>query len=194
MNSTVSRWGEHGDRPESEPANDDIFAEFAASASIEVACPCETAWDLITDIRRIGEFSPECIGAEWLDGARGPSVGARFEGTNRVADETAGFEYIWIRPCTVTVVEPPNRFSYTVGDRYDGTAATSWDIEIETTLTGCRISQNFEHLAQGLSGVRLEADSSPDRAAEIVKARTESLTDGITQTLQAMKRVLEPTE
>ena len=111
-------WGKHGDRPEPASVNDSLFGALEAWASVEVACTQLAAWGLVTAIDRIGEFSPECVDARWIDGTSGPSVGARFEGTNRVADEANDSEYIWIRPCTVTSAQPPERFSYTVGDRY----------------------------------------------------------------------------
>jgi hypothetical protein len=193
MKTFVSIWGEHGDRPEPASVNDSLFDEFRALASIEVACAPLTAWELVTDIRRIGEFSPECIDARWIDGAKGPSVGARFEGTNRVADDANDSEYIWIRPCTVTTAQSPERFSYAVGDRYDGTPATFWDIEIEPTGTGCRITQRFRHLPRGLSGVRHRADDDPPHSEDIVNERLQGLTNGMMQTLQRMKRVLEST-
>ena len=194
MKTVVSMWGEHGDRPEPASVNDSLFGAFNASASVEVACTPLAAWELVTDIERIGEFSPECIAARWIGGASGPSAGACFEGTNRVTDEAINSEYIWIRPCTVTTTQPPERFSYTVGDRYDGTPATCWDIEIELTATGCRITQRFHHLPRGLSGVRQRADDDPAQAEAIVNARVQGLSNGMTQTLQRMKRLLESTE
>lgn len=189
MKTVVSRWGEHGERPEPDRVNDALFGAFEASASVEVACTALAAWQLATDLRRIGDFSPECIDARWIGGSSGPSLGARFEGTNRVVGEDS--EYIWIRVCTVTATKPPERFTYTVGDRYDGTAATIWDVQIKPTTTGCRITQRFQHLPRGLSGVRHAADNDPARAEAIVNARLRGLTAGIRQTLQGMKQALE---
>ena len=40
---------------------------------------------LVTDVRRMGEWSPECLGGAWLDGAVGSAVGTRFTGTNKRA-------------------------------------------------------------------------------------------------------------
>jgi hypothetical protein len=194
MKTVVSMWGEHGDRPEPVSVNDALFGEFRTSASVEVACTPLAAWGLVTGIERIGEFSPECINARWIDDASGPSEGARFEGTNRAVDEANDTEYIWIRPCTVTAAQAPERFAYTVGDRYDGTAASSWDIKIEPTPTGCRITQNFKHHPRGLSGIRHQADDDPAQAHAIVRERVEELTNGMLQTLQRMKRVLESPE
>lgn len=192
MRTVTSMWGEHGDRPERASVNDSLFGEFRASASVEVACSPLAAWELLTDVGRIGEFSPECTGARWIGGASGPSRGARFEGTNRIVDQANDIEYIWIRPCTVTTAQAPHRFSYTVGDRYDGTPATSWDhIEIEPTAIGCRITQRFQHLPRGLSGIRHIADDDPARARDVVNERIQGLSNGMAQTLQQMKRVLE---
>ena len=187
-------WGEHGDRPEPDSVHDSLFEQFQASASVEVACTPLAAWGLVTDIERIGEFSPECIDARWIDGSTGPSEGARFEGTNRVVDEAEDTEYIWIRPCTVTAAQAPAHFGYTVGDRFDGTPATSWDVKIDATPTGCRITQQFRHLPRGLSGIRHQADDNPEQAHAIVQERVEELTSGMLQTLQRMKEVLESPE
>ncbi len=188
-----SRWGDHGPRPTPAAVNDALFGAFEASGSVEVACTPSAAWDLVTDVGRIGEFSPECVDARWIEGATAPSVGARFEGTNRIVDEETDTELIWIRPCTVTLAQAPERFSYTVGDRFDGTPATAWDVQISATPTGCRITQHFRHLPKGLSGIRSQADAEPTRAEAIVKQRVEGLTDGINQTLQRMNLVLEST-
>lgn len=43
----------------------------------------ERLYDIVTDVSSMGKLSPECTGGRWLDGATGPSVGARFKGTNR---------------------------------------------------------------------------------------------------------------
>ena len=39
-----------------------------------------TIWDLVSDVTKIGRYSPETFEAEWLDGATGPAVGATFRG------------------------------------------------------------------------------------------------------------------
>ena len=103
VKTVVSRWGEHGLRPEPAAANDALFGAIEATATVEVACTPMAAWQLVADIGRIGEFSPECADARWTDGATFPAEGARFEGTNRVVNENHDSQYIWIRPCKVTV-------------------------------------------------------------------------------------------
>jgi hypothetical protein len=167
-----------------------LFGRMTVRESIDVSAAPQAAWDLIADIRRIGEFSPECVETRWLDGAEGPLVGARFEGTNHVVE--GDDEGIWIRPCTIVVAERGARFSYEVGDRYDGTVASYWDFEVEPIdQRRSRIVQTFRHDPDGLSGTRAWADEDPENAEEIVRNRAEGLSFGMRQTLTRMKARLE---
>ena len=59
-------------------------------ALIRVGNSPEEVWELVTDVSRIGEWSPECTGAAWLDEGDGPAVGRRFEGHNRFANGQIG--------------------------------------------------------------------------------------------------------
>lgn len=185
-----SRWGEHGARPRPLDANASIFTSFRVEVSIDVDRPAGEVFGLVTDVARIGAFSPECVEAEWIDGADGPAVGARFEGTNRIDGD--GFIYRWTRPCTVVIFDPPRRFGYTVGDRFDGSPAGDWTFDVAPTGTAsCRLTQTFAHRPHGLSAVRLQADAEPQRASELVAGRVHGLRAGMTATLQAMKAALE---
>ena len=190
MAQTISHWGEYGARPRPLAVNADLFAHLEVRESVEVDCTLKAAWSLVTDVTRIGEFSPECIDACWVDGTGEVRVGSRFDGTNRVVDDEN--EILWIRPCTVTAIEPGRRFAYAVGDRYDGSPASMWEFELEPRTGGvCRINQIFRHHRDGLSGLRHAADADPERAGEIVTARSAGVAEGMRQTLQRMKTVLE---
>ena len=37
-------------------------------------------WELVSDITKMGTYSPEVFAAEWLGGATGPAVGVRYRG------------------------------------------------------------------------------------------------------------------
>ncbi len=49
-----------------------------------IAASPEALYDVVADVTRIGELSPECIKGEWVGKAEGPEVGARFKGTNEL--------------------------------------------------------------------------------------------------------------
>ena len=55
-------------------------------ARIVVNTSPEAAYDLIADMPRMGEISPECTGGTWASGAHG--LGAIFIGSNTAGDRT----------------------------------------------------------------------------------------------------------
>ena len=52
-----------------------------------IAASPETLYDMVSDLPRMGEFSPENTGGMWINGATGPEVGAEFRGTNSHGDK-----------------------------------------------------------------------------------------------------------
>jgi hypothetical protein len=51
--------------------------------SLRIAAPADRIYGLVTDVANMGRLSPECVGGQWLGGATGPAVGARFKGRNK---------------------------------------------------------------------------------------------------------------
>ncbi|MCC7077192.1 MAG: SRPBCC family protein [Acidimicrobiia bacterium] len=58
---------------------------MSETVSVErtIAAPPERVWEMISDVTRMGEWSPETTRGTWIGGADGPAVGARFRGQNR---------------------------------------------------------------------------------------------------------------
>ena len=56
-------------------------------ASIEINASPEAVYDLVSDLPRMGEWSPENIGGEWQGGGSG-KVGDRFLGHNRTRERS----------------------------------------------------------------------------------------------------------
>lgn len=55
------------------------------SATTSIAAPIGEVYAAVTDVTRMGEWSPECVSGRWVGGATGPAVGAEFEGDNVAA-------------------------------------------------------------------------------------------------------------
>ena len=108
------------------------------SVTIHMAADAETIWDLVSDVTRIGEYSPETFEAAWLDGATGPEVGARFRG--HVLRNGRGPTY-WTT-CIVTVCEPGRDFAFGVGP--SGKPINVWRYRLEPTATGTDVTESFE--------------------------------------------------
>jgi uncharacterized protein YndB with AHSA1/START domain len=185
-----SMWGpENGIRPHPNAANEACFAELHVQVTVDLEVPPEPAWALLTDPTRIGEFSPECVAARWIEESDQAVVGSRFEGTNQMvlAD---GQVFEWVRPCAVTRCEPPLFYEYVAHDRWDQ-PATEWKFEIEPTSNGCRLTQSMRALPGGLSGIRLAADADPSSARALLDHRIPQLRRGMVETLQRVKVRLE---
>ena len=100
--------------------------------SIDILAPSEQVWAMVSDVTRIGEWSPEAVAAEWVDGATGPAVGARFKGRNKRRGS-------WSTTCTVTASTPGREFAFTVGK-----GETAWRYDLAPTDGGCRVTESFE--------------------------------------------------
>ena len=105
--------------------------------TVSMAAPPEQVWELIADIRNIGKFSPETFEAEWLDGAGGPALGARFRG--HVRRNEIGPVY-WTT-CRVTACEPGREFGFEVllGDR----AVNNWHYRLSPAGAGTDVTESF---------------------------------------------------
>ncbi|AXI77184.1 SRPBCC family protein [Peterkaempfera bronchialis] len=146
----------------------------------------ERLWELITDVSRTGEWSPECTGAAWLDGdaAAGSGaqarVGARFEGRNRYPD---GFVSRVV--CVVTEAERPSAFAWVVLDDSGDPErpASIWRYELLPAAEPRQtlVRHSFEH-GPGNSGARVADRHDPGSMA----GRLEQLRGNMAATLAAM--------
>ena len=96
----------------------------SGSASTIVQAPPEQVYDTVSDVTRVPEWSPECVGGRWLGGATGPEVGARFEGRNRRGPVR------WRTRPKVVAADRPREFAFVMGLPGYG-ALTKWSFEVE---------------------------------------------------------------
>ena len=107
------------------------------AATIIIDTPPDALWAMVSDVTRMGEWSPETEWVEWLDGAIGPAVGARFKGNNRRGRAK------WSTTCHVTAAERGSYFAFTVG--HPARPATRWDYRFEPAGEGStKVTESFE--------------------------------------------------
>ena len=94
-------------------------------------------YDLISDVTRMGSWSPETTSCRWLGDATGPTVGARFRGSNR-----HGPLLRWTTTCTVTAAVPGRRFAFDVD--FAGVPIARWAYDLEPSATGCIVTESWE--------------------------------------------------
>lgn len=108
------------------------------SVTVHMAAPPEKVWDLVSDVTKIGRYSPETFEAEWLEGATGPAVGARFRG--HVKRNGKGPTY-WTT-CTVTACEPGRDFAFGVGAP-GKRPLNVWSYHLEPSGDGTDVTESF---------------------------------------------------
>ena len=107
------------------------------SVTVHMAAPADKIWDLLSDVTKIGSYSPETFEAEWLDGATGPALGARFRG--HVKRNEIGPVY-WTT-CRVTACEPGREFGFDV--LVGNTAANTWHYRLTPVDGGTEVTESF---------------------------------------------------
>ena len=105
------------------------------SVTREIDAPADKVWTMVSDVTRMGEWSPETESAAWVGGATGPQAGAKFRGINRNGTKQ------WKTVATVVDTEPGRRFSFriTVGPL----KIAEWRYAFEPTPTGCRVTETW---------------------------------------------------
>lgn len=112
------------------------------SVSRDVAAAADAVWEMVSDLPRMAEWSPENEGGEWIKGATGPAPGAAFRGSNRHGGRS------WTTVAKVVDAEPGRRFSFRVTAM--GLPVALWVYEIVSTDRGCTVTESWTDLRPGL--------------------------------------------
>lgn len=146
------------------------------SVTIAIDATVEDVWALVSDVTRIGEFSPETFEAEWLDDATGPAEGVRFRG--HVNRNDWGVKY-WSE-CVITECVENEVFGFAVVAA--GRKLNNWKYELRPVDGATEVTESF----------RLEP-TLPNKVywTAVGRWRGETNRNGMRATLDAMKAVLE---
>ena len=107
------------------------------SVSMHVEASAASLYELVADVTRMPELSPEIRRCTWLDGATGPEVGARFAAVNKVARRPA-----WTNKPVVTIAEPGRMFAFSRTEKFAGTVV--WTYRFEPEGTGTKLTESYE--------------------------------------------------
>ena len=145
------------------------------STSIVINRPASEVFAVVTDVTRMGEWSPECTAVRWVAPATGPAVGARFEG-----DNVASLGPITLKKWTTT-----SEISELVQDRvfeFIAEDITTWRYELVEQDGATTLTESFSHAPfTGMQGF----------VYGTIVRRPQALMKGMHQTLATMKQAIE---
>lgn len=143
-------------------------------ASIEINASPEAVYDLVSDLPRMGEWSPENIGGEWQDGGSG-KVGDRYIGHNQAGERS------WSVPVMVTAADRGRQFEFVT--RPDEGPCVRWTYQLEPCAAGTRVTEvwDVEQLPQPMQG----------RPQEQLDERSQVVEAALATTLAALKATAE---
>lgn len=101
-----------------------------------VEAPPAVVYDILADVTRTPERTPDIVRCEWIDGATGPAVGARFKAINK-----QGRGPNWSNKPVVTVADPGREFTFTRTEPFAGTI--EWKHVLAPEGTGTRVLESY---------------------------------------------------
>lgn len=165
----------------------------STEVSIEIDGSPQQVWDLVNDIQTPTRFSDELQAVEWLDGAEGPTVGARFRGFN----DRGTFQ--WQVTCTITDYREPGLIEWTVEDIDNPVARWRFVVEpisndgAEGAPPRTRLTQ-WTRLGPGRSGLTAAIERKPEAEERIIEHRLAMLRTNMEANLRGIKALVETDE
>jgi uncharacterized protein YndB with AHSA1/START domain len=131
----------------------------SVEVSVDIAAPAAAIYDLVSDLPRMGEWSPEATGGRWLGEAAGAAVGAKFRGHNR-----SGWRR-WSTTVTVTEADPGKRFVFRVTT--GPIAVSEWSYDLSPSPSGGTtvVERWSEHRPGWMRALSIPLMGVSDRAA-----------------------------
>ena len=154
-------------------------------ADVLIAAPAPVVWALVCDIQLPARFSNEFNGAEWLDDATAPALGARFTGRNYHPATGS-----WETTSTICEYQPGQVLGWAVGDPDRPSARWRFALTAGADGTSTRLRQ-WMQMGTAPSGINLAIEAMPEKESRILRRRLAEHTANMTATLAGIKELAE---
>jgi hypothetical protein len=109
------------------------------SVDLEIEAGAGVLYGMVSDLPRIGEWSPECEGVDWEGGVTVPAANATFMGHNAVGP---GRRIRYSRHGRVLVADPGREFAFITDE--GGRESTEWRYRFEPLAGGrTRVTESY---------------------------------------------------
>jgi hemerythrin-like domain-containing protein len=187
----AKRWGpqvqvrplsRHQPASAADPDRHGGWYRIRGQVSLDIDASPQDLYDIVADVTRIGERSPECHAARWLTGPPPQTVGARFRGLNKKGPIR------WSRVCEIVTADPGQQFAYrTVPERVDLSRrdSTTWSYQFTGENSRTRVTHSYHVTLLPLRPFMAFYRRAMPQHADMRPAMTDNLT--------ALKQIAENT-
>jgi Polyketide cyclase / dehydrase and lipid transport len=167
---------------------------FELRARIHVSATPDEIYDVVSDLPRSGEWSPECQGGEWISG-EASAVGSVFRGENLRSEEVVAWaplvRGVWHTECRITEADPGRTFRWMMLSHAGAEQESVWGFDIESADGGAVLTHHFR-MGKATAGIhKIVAELDEDKRARFVDEWSAKLAQDLTDTLDRIKSVIE---
>jgi hypothetical protein len=168
---------------------------FELGARIRVSASPEETYAVVSDLTRSKEWSPECMGGEWIEGE--PSaVGSVFRGENLRSEDVVGWAPLvrgtWYTEARVVEAEPGRTFRWMMLTHAREDQESVWGFDIEDAGQGASWLVHHFRMGKATAGIhKIVADLDEDARIRFVAEWTAKLEKDLDDTLARIKDVVE---
>ena len=144
--------------------------------SVHIDAPVATVWNLISDVRRMPEWSPQVDSTRLRDGFDAVALGTQFTNRNKQG------ELVWTTHAEVVRFEPEQEIAFRVEENW-----VIWSFTLTADAGGTLLSQRRD-APEGISELSLELTNGFMGGVEVFTA---SMRAGMRETLTRIKAEAE---
>lgn len=100
----------------------------------------EAIWAVVADVTRVGEWSGECRGCDWVTPWNHAEAGARFRGRNHRS------WLFWTRLNEIVEADEPRRLVWRTVASFPYPDSVEWRLDLEPAEGGTRVCESFNVL------------------------------------------------
>ncbi len=149
------------------------MAEPLLQAQTDIEAPVDKVWQLITDLKRMPEWSPQCRVMRPIGELRQGTKTLNLNRRNRL---------FWPTTCTITELVPERKLAFRVNQNN-----TVWSYELEPTATGTRVVES----RHAENGVKASSNFLVNLMFGGVPSFEQELVDGMNASLARIKAAAE---
>ncbi|MET8824605.1 SRPBCC family protein [Streptomyces sp. NPDC004610] len=167
---------------------------FELGAGIHVDATPQEVYAVVSDLTRSSEWSPECLGGEWISGEPA-TVGAVFRGENLRSEEVVAWAPLirgtWHTEARVVAARPGSTFRWMMLSHAQEEQESVWGFDMAADGGGSRLVHHFR-MGKATAGIRkIVADLDEAERVKFIKEWTAKLESDLDVTLKRIKDVIE---